>query len=697
MRLKQKLVLAVVGVLMFTMVCSAIVVAVLVQRQNQEAAHQRLETAVNIVADDIRRLSTKQAQDLSMLVRGEKLGEKIEFIDDFARRGQVDFTRSSAQELVQILLKSVGVAGWWQALVYGPDGKLLAYCRIMQDGRLLAGYAYHTKVEEYDFVRVEPGTALRDAKWQRSSTAPADLQVSAAIQVRLRNAAGQGAGRIGDNLCLQAVLPIHAKRYNKSTEKTETVLIGNAMASLKLDKNFAHHMAKLTGMQVGLYFAQGQPLMAAVDGQQRLQLPVGEPESQSRAIIQEVSVGGQDYYQAALALKNGNKVAGWLGVLLSAATVAANTRHMMLMLAGVFLACLAVVVPLAIWFVGRMARRICQVVEGLRDIAEGEGDLTSRLEVNSSDEVGQLAHWFNVFMEKLHGIMRDTASNVRTMARSTVQLKELADKMSEGADQVSDQSEQVTQDANQANQTIASIAAAMEQSSVNLSTVASAAEQMKATIADISGNTEQANRTSAQAVEQVRTASDRVGKLGGAAQQIGKVVETITEISEQVNLLALNATIEAARAGEAGKGFAVVANEIKELANQTAEATAEIKAKIEGIQHTTGQTVQDIEAISHVIDQVSQVVGSIATAIGEQSGATGEIAGNVAQASQGVQEVNEKAAQSREAVGRVAQALEEVNEASSQMSSQSGQVLEAVAEVEQMAGRIDALVGRFKV
>jgi methyl-accepting chemotaxis protein len=113
------------------------------------------------------------------------------------------------------------------------------------------------------------------------------------------------------------------------------------------------------------------------------------------------------------------------------------------------------------------------------------------------------------------------------------------------------------------------------------------------------------------------------------------VVETITEISEQVNLLALNATIEAARAGEAGKGFAVVANEIKELAKQTSAATLEIKEKIQNIQGSTDGTVKGINEISEVIRSVNEIVGTIATAVEEQSAATKEIASNIAQASRG--------------------------------------------------------------
>ena len=134
--------------------------------------------------------------------------------------------------------------------------------------------------------------------------------------------------------------------------------------------------------------------------------------------------------------------------------------------------------------------------------------------------------------------------------------------------------------------------------------------------------------------------------LGEAAHGIGKVVETIIEISEQVNLLALNATIEAARDGDAGKGFNVVANEIKELAKQTSETTLDIKFKIKDIQDSTGSTIMGINEISGVIDNVNQIVGTIATSVEEQSAVSRKIADNISQASRGMQEVNKNINQS---------------------------------------------------
>ena len=181
---------------------------------------------------------------------------------------------------------------------------------------------------------------------------------------------------------------------------------------------------------------------------------------------------------------------------------------------------------------------------------------------------------------------------------------------------------------------------ATEQATTAINIVASAAEEMTATIADVNVNTAQASKVTGEAVDEAKSATIKVRKLGIAATEISKVTEVINDISGQTNLLALNATIEAARAGEAGKGFAVVANEIKELAKQTAEATGKIKSQIEDIQNSTSATVSQIETITEVINSVNETVTTITGAVSEQSSATDEIAGSVAQAAQGLSEVN---------------------------------------------------------
>jgi methyl-accepting chemotaxis protein len=344
-----------------------------------------------------------------------------------------------------------------------------------------------------------------------------------------------------------------------------------------------------------------------------------------------------------------------------------------------------------------ITKPINKAVEGLKDIAEGEGDLTMRLAITSKDEVGELAKWFNIFIEKLQGMIAKISDNTKQVNLSITELSNVAASLSNNADHTSARANNVATATEEMSVNLTNVAAAMEESTTNTNMVASAAEEMTATINNIAQNAEQAHSITETAVRQAASTSGKMAELGQAAQAINKVTEAITEISEQTNLLALNATIEAARAGEAGKGFAVVANEIKELAKQTAAATMDIKNQIEGVQVTTRSTIEEINQISRIINSVNEVVATISTAVTQQSAATEEIANHIAQASQGLEEVNENVNQSSSVAGTITKDIVGVNEASSEISASSNQVKASADKLQSLTNELQGIVNTFKI
>jgi methyl-accepting chemotaxis protein len=344
-----------------------------------------------------------------------------------------------------------------------------------------------------------------------------------------------------------------------------------------------------------------------------------------------------------------------------------------------------------------VTRPINSAVASLMDIAQGEGDLTMRLKVTSGDEVGELAKWFNTFIDKLQGIIRDITKSVHTLSSSSTELSTISQAMSQAAQITSEKSNTVAAASEEMSANMNTVAAAMEQSASNTHLVATAAEEMSSTIREIAQNSEKARNISDQASVKAKDTAARVAELGQAAQAIGKVVETITDISEQVNLLALNATIEAARAGDAGKGFAVVANEIKELAKQTATASQDIKTRIGDIQGTTRVTIEQIDQITKVIQEVNTVVAGIAAAVEEQSATTAEIANNVTQAAQGIQEVTSNVGQSSVVASQMSKDIVDVNSSASEMSSSSSQVNLSAQDLSKLAEQLRGLVNQFKI
>ncbi len=361
-------------------------------------------------------------------------------------------------------------------------------------------------------------------------------------------------------------------------------------------------------------------------------------------------------------------------------------------------AVLALIMICLAWFIVRgIIRPLHKMIHMVKDIAEGDGDLTKRLVVERNDEIGEVSGYVNQFIENIQGIVKRITANSNMIAASSGQLSSIAEELSSGAEDTSQRASIVATASEEMSANLNNVAAAMEQSSTNTNMVASAAEEMTSTIKEIAENAARARNISSKAVDQAKLASERMEDLGVAAKKIGMVTEAITEISEQTNLLALNATIEAARAGEAGKGFAVVANEIKDLARQTAQATLNIKNQIVDVQRTTEASVSEINQISEVISGVNDTVATIAAAVEEQNVATREIANNIAQASQGIQEVNENVSQSSAVAGNITEDISRVNLAATGISESSKKVQSSSEDLQRMAAELNAIVGNFKV
>ncbi len=313
------------------------------------------------------------------------------------------------------------------------------------------------------------------------------------------------------------------------------------------------------------------------------------------------------------------------------------------------------------------------------------------------DEIGDLARSFHSMSGYIRKLLREMSGGVQTLATSVSELSAISNHTAGVVKLMSDNTSTVAAAAEEASSTATTVAAGMEQAATNLSSVASATEEMSATIGEIAANSEKARVISDQASAQAQTISTLMQKLGQAAQDIGKVTETITDISAQTNLLALNATIEAARAGAAGKGFAVVANEIKELARQTATATEGIKAKIAGVQTSTGSAITDIDKISGVIKEVGAIVSSIAAAIEEQATVTKDVAGNIAQAAAGVKDSNERVAHTAAISKSMAQEISGVSAAAGELREDGKHVKASAVELSKLAEQLKATVEQFKV
>ncbi|MBV5306068.1 MAG: HAMP domain-containing protein [Desulfobulbaceae bacterium] len=420
---------------------------------------------------------------------------------------------------------------------------------------------------------------------------------------------------------------------------------------------------------------------------------------QENPVYEQVSKDGKELFTVFGPLKDfSGKTIGVLALPVDISSTLAEiaaTTYRLIASGAVFLALLLLALN---FIINRLMNRPLRQAIAQFEKA-GRGDLTQRMDNKggSQDEFAELGAGFNAFLENVQTMVTELQGSVLAMTSSSGELTTLARGMETGARTSAERANSVAAAAEEMSANMSSVAAASEQAATNVNMVATATEEMSTTIARIAENTEMASSITRKAVEQARGATEKVNVLGLAASEISKVTEVITEISEQTNLLALNATIEAARAGEAGKGFAVVANEIKALAKQTADATHQIRRQIEGIQASTGATIEEIREITKVIDQVNEIVTTIATAIEEQAATTSEIGGNVVQAAQGITEVNENVAQTSAVSGEIAGDINGVSGVIEEMSRSAGEVNNRADDLAALAQKLRELISKFKV
>ncbi|TKB07976.1 methyl-accepting chemotaxis protein [Desulforhopalus sp. IMCC35007] len=326
-----------------------------------------------------------------------------------------------------------------------------------------------------------------------------------------------------------------------------------------------------------------------------------------------------------------------------------------------------------------------------------EKDLTGTIEDIGNDEFGRISGDLQNMKDQLRHVVNKISVTADILETKSAEMSESGLSLQRGSGEMNTRSMSVARAAEEMSANMISVAAATEEASTNISLVSEATKAMAETINNIVKNTDNAQRITSSAVKEAASASQKVDELGLAAGKIGRVTETITEISEQTNLLALNATIEAARAGEAGKGFAVVANEIKDLAQQTANATNEIRMQIEGIQTSTTETIGQIGQISSVISEVDETVAIIVDAVAKQSQTTSEIAENISQATLGIQEVTQNVGHSSVVADNVATDINTVSKNSSVVAAESHEMSENAIRLRELAKELRSIINEFTI
>lgn len=344
---------------------------------------------------------------------------------------------------------------------------------------------------------------------------------------------------------------------------------------------------------------------------------------------------------------------------------------------------LAICLVLAVFFPRLITRPLKELLARFEDMSKGEGDLTARIQLNRSDELGDVAEAFNAFIAKLQSIIMQVANMTGQLAAASEQLS-----------QVSEQSNNSIRDQHHA---VDQVATAIHEMTATVEEIARSANEAASSAKGADDHAHQGHQIVQQTITAIQQLAQHVDRSAATIQtvaedsnNIGTVLDVIRGIAEQTNLLALNAAIEAARAGEQGRGFSVVADEVRTLASRTQKSTQEIQDMIERLQGATSNAVKAMEVgqteAKTSVDQAEKAgnsLQSITAAVAQISDMNTHIASAAEEQSLVTEEINKN--------------ISTISTISDQSSESSTQVRQASDSLAKLASELQSTVGQFKV
>jgi methyl-accepting chemotaxis protein len=330
-----------------------------------------------------------------------------------------------------------------------------------------------------------------------------------------------------------------------------------------------------------------------------------------------------------------------------------------------------------------IARPVRLVLQQLQEVAEGEGDLTTELEVRGRDEVADLARAFNAFTARLRDMILGLQEAIHRLGTHTANIAQVSGRTGQEVRRQQADIADIAVSVSDLSTNVQSVAADTQQAAQQAHSADAAVDQGQAVVAQTRELTERLSAEVARAAEVIQ-------RLGREGERIGGVLDVIRDISEQTNLLALNAAIEAARAGEHGRGFAVVADEVRNLAARTHDSTNEIRDMIDRLQKGTKEAVQVMMGSS----EVSRTSVEHAARTGEALEAIREAVSVITELNTHIAGVSELQSRSAEAVngnvGSISQVAASTADDAAELTRSTEDLLRLAQELEVMAGQFRA-------
>ena len=343
----------------------------------------------------------------------------------------------------------------------------------------------------------------------------------------------------------------------------------------------------------------------------------------------------------------------------------------------------AFIILVSIFLVTNITKPINRVIAMLRDIDEGEGDLTKRLNIEAKDEIGVMARLFDSFITKVQDLIKQIGASSSQVGNASTQISSASEQLAAGAE------EQQAQ--------LSEVATTMEQMSAMILEASKNADETRQNAQDTGNTANQGREVVSKTVSGFQTVADtveqaalQIQELNKRSEEIGNVIQVIDDIADQTNLLALNANIEAARAGDAGRGFAVVADEVRKLAERTVSATAEISKMIESIQG-------DIRAAVVSMEQIQGQSKDGLELVAQSDKSLEEIAGSITGVVSAVEQIATSTNEQSSGAEQISKNIEGVTTVAKESASSAQELASSAEQLSREVSGLNDLIGQFKV
>lgn len=702
LKLKSKMILFAIAIVMTIMSISIGTVAIIFYQQSKDYSFQQLLQAVNVIKDDLTTNSEKTETNASQIASITDLGNTLEYlrtsiIENERDTSQDKTLKDSFRSLTLKLYNICQTGNVSKAAIYNREKQLVGFCIIKEEGYLI-GYQFKNT---FDIVYVRYGVELQPDSWE---TVSAFNDFKPILADELKSVTITRLTPSDKYMSVSSYMPVTAQLYNSESDKTEDTQVGFVVAIHQLKEAFARRLSKLTGADINIFLRNTLSVGTLIshielntDGLNH-EVINWNLEKQT-AYLTDLSIEKEEYFQALFPIYDDTILVGAFSATYSTNLAANNTKRIIMILFGAFLAGIILITPGTLYFSRSMAKPL-EIVAEIISKVQKTGSFSERSTLISKDEIGIISASFNGLMDSLQDTVRNINLVMGSVANGDLEqnmrgsyegeFSELQNNTNQSMSvlnsamyQVLERSKHVQVSAGEIANSSQVLANVTLQQAATLEEVASSMDEIAAKAKMSNENADEASLLTNETIKIANDGNIQMKELLGSmqvinnsSQEVSKIIKVIDEIAFQTNLLALNAAVEAARAGKYGKGFAVVAEEVRNLAARSAEAASNTTDLIETALRGVENGVRNADLTASLIEKITTGIGKSGTL---------------------VDEISKAAQDQRIGIEEINKGLGSANDVIQQNSSISEETASAAEELASQSTQLNNLISRFKI